>query len=127
MFAMFSLRIDCPLSGPNPSYRCCITIRGALQTSSASMPSAVAHPTILRKYKSDTIASIEQNGRPQTYFFGLKFIGKWYVLTTGKNNEAGLVFQHLDYLVGARGFEPPTTWPPAKYATRLRYAPNWEL
>ena len=27
-------------------------------------------------------------------------------------------------MVGARGFEPPTTWPPAKYATRLRYAPK---
>ena len=29
----------------------------------------------------------------------------------------------LNEMVGARGFEPPTTWPPAKYATRLRYAP----
>ena len=27
-------------------------------------------------------------------------------------------------LVGARGFEPPTTSPPAKCATRLRYAPK---
>ena len=31
---------------------------------------------------------------------------------------------YLICLVGARGFEPPTTWPPAKYATRLRYAPK---
>ncbi len=30
-------------------------------------------------------------------------------------------------LVGARGFEPPTTWPPAKYATRLRYAPKVQI
>ena len=28
------------------------------------------------------------------------------------------------YLVGARGFEPPTTCTPCKYATRLRYAPK---
>ena len=27
-------------------------------------------------------------------------------------------------MVGARGFEPPTTSPPAKCATRLRYAPK---
>ncbi len=27
-------------------------------------------------------------------------------------------------LVGARGFEPPTTCTPCKYATRLRYAPK---
>ena len=27
-------------------------------------------------------------------------------------------------LVGARGFEPPTTCTPCRYATRLRYAPN---
>ena len=26
-------------------------------------------------------------------------------------------------LVGTAGFEPATTWPPAKCATRLRYAP----
>jgi hypothetical protein len=28
------------------------------------------------------------------------------------------------FLVGARGFEPPTTWTPSRYATRLRYAPK---
>ncbi len=33
-------------------------------------------------------------------------------------------YNYFIYLVGARGFEPPTTWPPAKYATRLRYAPK---
>ena len=27
-------------------------------------------------------------------------------------------------MVGARGFEPPTTCTPCKYATRLRYAPT---
>lgn len=27
-------------------------------------------------------------------------------------------------LVGARGFEPPTTCTPCRYATRLRYAPK---
>ncbi len=27
-------------------------------------------------------------------------------------------------LVGARGFEPPTPWPPAKCAARLRHAPT---
>ncbi len=31
---------------------------------------------------------------------------------------------HCDLLVGARGFEPPTTCTPCKYATRLRYAPK---
>jgi hypothetical protein len=30
-------------------------------------------------------------------------------------------------LVGARGFEPPTTCTPCKYATRLRYAPNYKI
>ncbi len=32
-------------------------------------------------------------------------------------------------LVGARGFEPPTTCTPCRYATRLRYAPSikWYL
>lgn len=30
-------------------------------------------------------------------------------------------------MVGARGFEPPATWPPAKCATRLRYAPNYKM
>jgi hypothetical protein len=30
-------------------------------------------------------------------------------------------------LVGARGFEPPTTSPPAKCATRLRYAPKPQI
>ncbi len=28
------------------------------------------------------------------------------------------------FLVGARGFEPPTPWTPSKCATRLRYAPT---
>ena len=27
-------------------------------------------------------------------------------------------------MVGARGFEPPTPWPPAKCAARLRHAPT---
>src|ERR1700741_121423 len=30
----------------------------------------------------------------------------------------------LIFLVGARGFEPPTTCTPCRYATRLRYAPT---
>ena len=30
----------------------------------------------------------------------------------------------LIFLVGARGFEPPTTCTPCRYATRLRYAPR---
>jgi hypothetical protein len=30
----------------------------------------------------------------------------------------------LIFLVGARGFEPPTTCTPCRYATRLRYAPK---
>lgn len=30
----------------------------------------------------------------------------------------------VDSLVGARGFEPPTTGTPCRCATRLRYAPN---
>lgn len=32
----------------------------------------------------------------------------------------------LIFLVGARGFEPPTTCTPCRYATRLRYAPKEE-
>ena len=32
-----------------------------------------------------------------------------------------------EFMVGARGFEPPTTCTPCKYATRLRYAPKREL
>ena len=32
--------------------------------------------------------------------------------------------QLYDLLVGARGFEPPTTCTPCRYATRLRYAPT---
>src|ERR1700726_715468 len=32
----------------------------------------------------------------------------------------------LILLVGARGFEPPTTCTPCRYATRLRYAPKEE-
>src|ERR1700731_4350377 len=32
----------------------------------------------------------------------------------------------LNSLVGARGFEPPTTCTPCRYATRLRYAPKEE-
>ena len=31
----------------------------------------------------------------------------------------------LCYMVGMRGFEPPTTRPPAEYATRLRYIPDF--
>jgi hypothetical protein len=30
-------------------------------------------------------------------------------------------------MVGARGFEPPTTCTPCKYATRLRYAPKLRI
>ncbi len=30
-------------------------------------------------------------------------------------------------MVGARGFEPPTTCTPCMYATRLRYAPTMFL
>jgi hypothetical protein len=30
----------------------------------------------------------------------------------------------LFYMVGTRGFEPPTPPPPAECATRLRYVPN---
>ncbi len=32
--------------------------------------------------------------------------------------------QPLEILVGARGFEPPTSWSQTKRATRLRYAPT---
>ena len=46
-----------------------------------------------------------------------------------QKNKAGLtgffiLHSLLIKLVGARGFEPPTTSPPAKCATRLRYAPK---
>ena len=30
-------------------------------------------------------------------------------------------------MVGARGFEPPTTCTPCKHATRLRYAPKFRI
>ena len=39
------------------------------------------------------------------------------------NDEPQLVWQDA-VLVGARGFEPPTPWPPAKCAARLRHAPT---
>ena len=32
--------------------------------------------------------------------------------------------QPFKILVGARGFEPPTSWSQTKRATRLRYAPT---
>ena len=38
-------------------------------------------------------------------------------------NIAGDGMQAVDKLVGARGFEPPTTSTPRRCATRLRYAP----
>ncbi len=44
--------------------------------------------------------------------------------TGSMGNEAMLRSKNL---VGARGFEPPTTSPPAKCATRLRYAPIVQL
>ena len=34
------------------------------------------------------------------------------------------LFAEFVFLVGARGFEPPTTATPLRCATRLRYAPN---
>ena len=34
------------------------------------------------------------------------------------------LIKSLILLVGARGFEPPTTCTPCRYATRLRYAPK---
>ncbi len=37
-----------------------------------------------------------------------------------RNLESNLLF----IMVGARGFEPPTTCTPCRYATRLRYAPK---
>jgi hypothetical protein len=43
--------------------------------------------------------------------------------TNEKSGKAGLSCNYF-ILVGARGFEPPTTWTPSKYATRLRYAPR---
>ena len=41
--------------------------------------------------------------------------------------DAILEFLYFEKLVGARGFEPPTTCTPCRYATRLRYAPRREL
>ena len=46
------------------------------------------------------------------------------ILRQGGNPRSGLSLLCRSWLVGARGFEPPTTSPPAKCATRLRYAPN---
>ncbi|SIT38641.1 Mobile element protein [Paraburkholderia ribeironis] len=45
----------------------------------------------------------------------------------GMRNKKALgveTLRALYLLVGARGFEPPTTCTPCRYATRLRYAPN---
>lgn len=49
------------------------------------------------------------------------------VVAKSARNEKGLTSiacKALISLVGARGFEPPTTCTPCRYATRLRYAPN---
>ena len=35
----------------------------------------------------------------------------------------GSIYNPLKKLVGTTGFEPATTCPPDKYATKLRYAP----
>ena len=45
----------------------------------------------------------------------------------GKKKTAQNILQAVNLLVGARGFEPPTTCTPCKYATRLRYAPNCSI
>ena len=48
-------------------------------------------------------------------------------MATSARIEKGLTSiacKALISLVGARGFEPPTTCTPCRYATRLRYAPN---
>ena len=41
----------------------------------------------------------------------------------------GFVINHilLFWLVGARGFEPPTTCTPCRHATRLRHAPRGRI
>src|SRR6266702_4275142 len=53
----------------------------------------------------------------------------------GASNESGnrkrpykqCACKALISLVGARGFEPPTTCTPCRYATRLRYAPKGRI
>src|SRR6185369_12626445 len=44
-----------------------------------------------------------------------------------QNRKAPRMEPFLFCLVGARGFEPPTTCTPCRYATRLRYAPRPEI
>ena len=43
---------------------------------------------------------------------------------TGMTGPASKRDEARIFLVGARGFEPPTPWTPFKCATRLRYAPT---
>src|SRR5215218_4913007 len=59
---------------------------------------------------------------------GKKARNKGAERSRGKQNAAGLwpLPRSVD-LVGARGFEPPTTCTPCRYATRLRYAPRVEI
>jgi hypothetical protein len=51
---------------------------------------------------------------------------EWAFARRGHARPLGMEAEHLEdlELVGARGFEPPTPWPPAKCAARLRHAPT---
>ena|GEM_PF-6965258 len=47
-------------------------------------------------------------------------------LASAQLQDRGHLLQANTSLVGARGFEPPTSATPLQCATRLRYAPSWQ-
>ena len=72
-----------------------------------------------RRHPGHEIHIFEQNPRDATYGFGVTLAG------AARDRVVRLPCS-ID-LVGARGFEPPTTCTPCRYATRLRYAPIEKL
>src|SRR5215469_15864493 len=58
----------------------------------------------------------------------LHVTGRKWQITNGRlqmtKGPDGKTVRAFLFLVGARGFEPPTTCTPCRYATRLRYAPK---
>jgi hypothetical protein len=56
---------------------------------------------------------------------GIREIAEGAVLVEGRiRRPGGGRKPKLVSLIGARGFEPPTSWSRTKRATRLRYAPT---
>ena len=64
--------------------------------------------------------------QPATKFVGAVWVQESDFKDFGEMTQPEKQAKSLIYMVGARGFEPPTTCTPCRYATRLRYAPNFE-